>query len=131
MASYSDQHLALINQLLEDKDRLLAEKDELVASKDKLWREMHSIMRERDAGLDYSRHGLRTNNQRMMSDGPADTTSLKDEIKRLKERNLALEDALRDLLDQEQGSEETTDDRYVDTEMQLAMYVGDWLQDSA
>jgi hypothetical protein len=47
-ASSSEDYLAVITQLMAEKDRLVTEKDELVVSKDRLWREMHQIIQEKN-----------------------------------------------------------------------------------
>ena len=103
-----------IDHLLEEKDRLVHEKDELVDSKTKLWGAMHLQISERDARI--------TELERTES-----ATALREQVRKLGERNRALEDALRDLLDCEHQAkvedEEQGDDGDGVMELGSAVYV--------
>lgn len=109
MATHTDPQLVLINQLIAEKDRLVAEKDELVVSKDKLWREMYSMVRERDARIEQLEHGARMLRPSLELDEQPDLSvmdTLRQKNAKLTERNRALEEALRDLLDREEEVED-------------------------
>ncbi|KAK4569565.1 hypothetical protein LTR86_003328 [Recurvomyces mirabilis] len=97
--TYAEQHIALINHLLAEKDRLILEKDELVASKDRMWRELSVIVRERDAEIAQLRHASLIRASTSDAGPEPQDTSMSDEVRGLKQRNAALEQALQDLLD--------------------------------
>jgi len=88
MANSTEQHLALINHLLSEKDRLIAEKDELVVSQDKLWQALYEIVRHKDEELECAR----------------------EERARLVEQNTELKEALREFLNREDDSEADEDE---------------------
>ncbi|KAK5129072.1 hypothetical protein LTR85_000405 [Meristemomyces frigidus] len=114
MTSQSDGSLALINQLLAEKDRLIAEKDELVASKDKLWREMYHVVQERDAKIERLEDEVRATRDDCACTETRRTEKQNEALRaaneKLVERNRALEEALRGLLDPEQDDEEGDDE---------------------
>lgn len=74
--------------LLAEKDWLIREKDELVESKNKMWREYYDLLQEKDVEI----HKLR------------------QEVIDVKGRSKQLEVALRDLLDEQEDSEEEVAD---------------------
>ncbi|KAK4548321.1 hypothetical protein LTR36_010191 [Oleoguttula mirabilis] len=117
--THTDGNLAWIGHLLAEKDRLVAEKDELVASKDKLWREMYRMLRERDARIERleAEVGCRKGGGGEGMGGVIGTRQgqegsecvvdgLRGENNKLVERNRALEEALRQLLDREEEEED-------------------------
>ena len=87
-----------VDELLEEKDRLICEKDELVESKVKLWRAMHQMLLERDAIIQELEQSDNLN-------------ALRQENRRLVQRNQALEDALRGLLKDEDEYEDEEEDQ--------------------
>ena len=114
MAQGTQRFHIFIDHLLEEKDRLINEKDELVDSKNKLWRAMHQQILERDARI-----------AELERAGPS--TGFQEEGRKLGERNRALEDAPRDLLDREHEAEveeeEQEDARDDVKELGSAVYV--------
>lgn len=112
-STLAEQHLALINHLLSEKDRLIAEKDELVLSKDKLWREMHDMVRQRDAEIEH----FKMSTYQGREDSKDGTGS--EENAKLRERNKQLEAALETLLAQEPEEGEEMDVEEVDEEDKL------------
>ena len=93
----SDDYLAVIAQLLAEKDRLVTEKDELVVSKDRLWREMHQIIQEKNERIEELFASSRDN---------LEIQALRAEVLGLKRRNLALEKALRKALETDDTGED-------------------------
>lgn len=100
----SEEYLAIISQLMAEKDRLIMEKDELVVSKDRLWREMYQILQERSELPRTTLH-RRTITSHANQDH-SEVQRLRQENKGLKRRNLELEQALRDALEVEDDFEE-------------------------
>jgi len=93
----SDDYLAIITQLMAEKDRLVTEKDELVVSKDRLWREMHQIIQEKNERIEELFARCTTAYPRP-GDG-SEAQVLREEVRRLERRNLDLEKALQDALE--------------------------------
>jgi len=93
----SEDYLAVITQLMAEKDRLVTEKDELVVSKDRLWREMHQIIQEKNERIEELFERCTSGNPRPRDD--SEIQAFRDEARRLGRRNLELEKALRDALE--------------------------------
>lgn len=103
-ATSGEDYLAVITQLIAEKDRLVAEKDELVISKDKLWREMYQMLREqiRQKEITSAKQGTVSGHRH----DPLEIQQLHEEISRLKRRNADLEEALRDALETDEDGED-------------------------
>lgn len=100
----SEDCLAVITQLMAEKDRLVTEKDELVVSKDRLWREMHQVIQEKNERIEELFARCTTMNSRPRDD--SEIQVLRNEVRQLRHRNLELERALRDTLETEDGNGE-------------------------
>lgn len=95
----SEDYLAVITQLMAEKDRLVTEKDELVISKDRLWREMHHIIQEKNERIEELFARCTTGNARPRDD--SEVQVLRNEVRQLGHRNQELEKALREALQME------------------------------
>lgn len=118
---YAEQHIALVKHLLAEKDRLILEKDELVASKDRMWRELSAIVLERDAEIARLRHTSLIETSKSASRPEPSLANLDEEIRALKQKNAALEQALRDLLD---GPCDEADGKAFESETDGSEYIG-------
>ena len=100
----SGEYLAIISQLMAEKDRLIMEKDELVVSKDRLWREMYQILQEKNElpGIKLHQGTATSHSNRDHSE----VQQLREENKGLKRRTQELEQALHDALEVEDDFEE-------------------------
>lgn len=98
------EYLAIVSQLMAEKDRLIMEKDELVVSKDRLWREIYQILQEKSEWPGTALH-QRTATSHPNRDHP-EVQRLREENKGLKRRNQELEQALRDALEIEDDFKE-------------------------
>jgi hypothetical protein len=101
-ASSSEEYLAIITQLMAEKDRLVTEKDELVVSKDRLWREMHQIIQEKNERIEQLFARYTRDKHHAQSDWEAQ--ELRAEVLRLERRNRNLEKAFRDALETDEDS---------------------------
>jgi HD superfamily phosphohydrolase len=101
-ASTSEDYLAIITQLMAEKDRLITEKDELVVSKDRLWREMHQIIQEKNERIEQLFARWTTDKDRPENDWEAQ--GLRAEVLHLERRNRDLEKALRDAVETDEES---------------------------
>lgn len=91
------EYLAIISQLMAEKDRLVTEKDELVVSKDRLWREMYQMLQEKDGSTGNTSHrGTATSHPNR---DHLEVQRMREENKSLQRRNRELEQALRDALE--------------------------------
>lgn len=99
-----EDYLAVITQLMAEKDRLVTKKDELVVSKDRLWREMHQIVQEKNKRIEELFARCTTVDLRPRDN--SETQLLRNEVRRLGRRNLELEKALRDALETEDDNGE-------------------------
>jgi hypothetical protein len=107
-ASSSEDYLAIITQLMAEKDRLVTEKDELVVSKDRLWREMHQIIQEKNERIEQLFARCTGDKHHTQNDWEAQ--ELRAEVLRLERRNRDLEKALRDAVETDEGSGENSMD---------------------
>jgi hypothetical protein len=101
-ASSSEDYLAIITQLMAEKDRLVTEKDELAVSKDRLWREMHQIIQEKNERIEQLFARCTGDEHHLQSDWEA--KELRAEVIRLERRNRDLEKALRDAVETDEDS---------------------------
>ena len=104
----TEDHFAIISQLMAEKDRLIVEKDELVASKDRLWRELYQMLREKIERVEV------TDDQRTLARrlerSQLETQQLRDESVKLREHVRRLEQALRDALDTDEDCEDAMEE---------------------
>jgi hypothetical protein len=108
--SSSGEYLAIISQLMVEKDRLISEEDEFVVSKDRLWREMHQILQEKNKRI------LFLYDRRRITSHPGqkrlENQRLRVEIGDRRRHNRELKQVLRDALETGDDCEdETMEDR--------------------